>query len=87
MSQVFFIIALFVTVATAQYPIKNGTCPDFSTCRDPVTYNNEKIAGIWYVTASIPYFWNVGKKCTYKNYTALAAPNSVHSKTVEYDNV
>lgn len=87
MSQVLFIIALFFTIALAQYPIQNGTCLDFSTCHDAVNYADDKVLGIWYVTANVPYFWSVGKKCTYLKYTVLPESNSLHSELTEYDNM
>lgn len=68
----YFIIATFYfSFASAQLPI-NGTCPKFAECRgSDVVMTNEKLKGIWYLQYSIPYLFDLNKKCSYLNITAV----------------
>lgn len=86
MNQVLLLIAFCFAIASAQFPIKDGKCPDFNKCRDPnIILTNKKVTGTWYVAANIPYFWSAKKKCTFFNYKALSEPNTLGLKITEFD--
>jgi hypothetical protein len=82
MFKIIFSLLVCVTLAAAQFPI-NGTCPEF-TCKEPVEMTSEKIQGIWYLAASIPYFFHVDYKCTYINQTAVGN-SSIKFEKKEYN--
>lgn len=78
------LIVLWFAFASAQF-VTNGTCPSFMECRNSVDMSTSILNGIWYLYASIPYFFQENKKCTYFNCTSGTEPNSMHFDKVEYD--
>lgn len=83
--KIVIIVGFCFAFASAQFKT-NGTCPNFDECRDPnIEMTEEKIRGIWYLASSIPYFFQLNKKCTYVNITAQPEPNRMHFDKIEYD--
>lgn len=70
MNRIVFVVTLCVAFASAQLPLKNGTCPDFYQCRDQnLRLDVSLVTGIWYVHANVPFFFQEAMKCTYFNFT------------------
>lgn len=85
MNKVIILIACFA-FTSAQLPLQNGNCPNFNEWRDPsVEMRNEDIMGVWYLISTVPFFFQLTKKCTYFNYTALPEPNTAHLDITEFD--
>lgn len=80
------IFALCLAVVSGQFPLKDGKCPNFSECGDPVEATVAKISNIWYQKYSIDYFFQENKKCTHLNFVATSEPNMVTFEKTEYDN-
>ncbi|CAG9798703.1 unnamed protein product [Chironomus riparius] len=73
MSSIFIFLAIaFVVsdISVAQQPLVRDGCPDSCSTMD-VRMSNDKLAGIWYLHASIPRFFEEEMKCTYINVTEL----------------
>lgn len=79
------VVTLCFVLASAQFKI-NGSCPDFSKCRDSsVKLTKEKLEGIWFLESSIPYFFQLNQKCTQFNITALQETTAMQFDKIEYD--
>lgn len=75
---------LWFTLTSAQFRT-NGTCPSFMDCRGHVGIRHGRLTGIWYLYASIPYFFHENTKCLLLNVTKEFKPNSVRLRAVEID--
>lgn len=72
-------------LTSAQYPIE-GSCPDYKECLDPnIKFTAEKISGIWYQQANIPFFFQRGKKCTHMRFEPDERPNTMLFDRIEYE--
>ena len=80
-----FLILISFGFASAQFEI-NGTCPNFTECRDiNINVTKEGLVGIWYLASSIPYFFQLNKKCSYINITVSTGPSQYFFEKFEFD--
>lgn len=70
MFKLFLSLSVCLTLSLAQFPI-NGTCPDLTQCRTTVDMRDEVIRGIWYQYATLPYTFQLNKKCTFFDFSPL----------------
>ncbi|XP_070497184.1 uncharacterized protein [Chironomus tepperi] len=61
---------LIFGISVAQQPLVQDECPESCSATN-VRMSNDKLAGIWYLHASIPRFFEEEMKCTFINVTEL----------------
>jgi len=79
-------ILISIQLVASQYipAAANGTCPSFDKCRDQkLNLTAKDLAGIWYLFADIPFFFDEGYKCRWYN-MSLKPNNDVHFDQHEY---
>lgn len=85
---VFFALCLALGLASVsgQYPLKDGKCPNFNECRDPVEFTAEKIYNLWHTKYSISFFFQESMKCSHLNFLPTSEPTKAKFEKTEYDN-
>jgi len=78
------VLLISLQLVASQYIPINGTCPSFDNCRDhSLNLTAKDFAGIWYLFADIPFFFDEGFKCKYYNASEVS-DKIVHFDQVEY---